>query len=663
MLKNIRLQIQSYQYFAQGLLLGILPVGIFAVHAANPLLNETRQTAAGVLSVILMLGGTAQIFRNITLARILLITGILLNSFIMFFEYLADPLLTMFSLLAAIALIYYLCTAKLFPAKPLTAPLQLERFLGSAVSLLALTLFSPLFADDIELFALAVFLSTMLLILLAGKYLQLKSHLKHQFLWRTLTVILLTAAAWLFSADWIVLTGLTAGAAGTIAALYIKHADLKYLELILRHPARCLVLTFFVLCAAGTLLLRTPIAMRQDIPVLEAAFTAVSAACVTGLTVIDISSELTLCGRIFLLLIIQLGGLGIMTLTIMALHALGKVSLTGEQLISEIASPQEQNIYQHLKLIVNFTLTAELLGALLLTWGFYNVHHNFLTALELGIFTSVSAYCNAGFFPGSENLAPYAGESFLLLIIAAEIIIGGIAPAVSYSLLKNQSIRKLPFISRMILGTTAALLIGGTFLLLLFEWDGIFQALPWHDKIINAFFQSATLRTAGFNTVNLALISMPGYMIMLIGMFIGGSPGGTAGGIKTATLAVLALTFRAAIRKEDQVIGSGCRIAPESVIKAVAILISAVLVLILTIFMLAATQFLPAKQLIFEAVSALATAGLSLNCTAQLDAVGKIIIMLAMFAGRIGPLTMFLLLSERRNTRTPGYPQIKIPLA
>ena len=156
---------------------------------------------------------------------------------------------------------------------------------------------------------------------------------------------------------------------------------------------------------------------------------------------------------------------------------------------------------------------------------------------------------------------------------------------------------------------------------------------------------------------------MPAYMLMLALMFIGGSPGGTAGGIKTTTLAVLALTFRAALRGENQVIGCGRRIAPESVIKAVAILISATLVLLLTLITLTATQILPARQLVFEAFSALATVGLSLNCTANLDAVGQIIIMLAMFAGRIGPLTLFLLLSERNNSKAPGYPQIKIPLA
>ncbi|MBO5923491.1 MAG: hypothetical protein J6Q81_03150, partial [Lentisphaeria bacterium] len=499
MLKSSRLHIQSYQYLAQGMLLGILPVGILATHSFNPLLTAGQLTGCSILSLILMLWGTAQIFRRFNFARILLIAGVLLNNFIMVFEFMRDPLLTMFSLLATIALIYYLCTAKLFPAEPLTAALQLERFLGNAVSLLALTLFSPLFANDIELFALVVFLSLILLIFLAGNYLFMIRRLKYKLFWRWL-ILLLIGSALLFSANWIVLTGLIAGAAGTITALCIKHANLQYLEVILRHPARCLALTFLILCAAGTLLLRTPSAMQNELSVLEAAFTAVSGACVTGLSVIDISSELTLCGRMFLLLIIQLGGLGIMTLTFMALHALGRVSLTGEQLISELAASQEHNIYQHLKLIVIFTFSTELLGAILLTWGFYNVHHDLLYALELGIFTSVSAYCNAGFFPGTGNLAPYAGETFLLLVIAIEIIIGGIAPAVSYSFLKNQSIRKLPFIAKLILGTTAALLLGGTFLLLLFEWDGIFKDLPWYGKIVNAFFQSATLRTAGFNT-------------------------------------------------------------------------------------------------------------------------------------------------------------------
>ena len=503
MTKSNFLKVQSYQYHIQGILAGLLPVGILAAHAANPLLTGSRMLTAGAISVFLMLWGTTQLFRKFKFARVLLISGVLLNDLIMIFEYMHDPLLTMFSLLVTIALIYYLCTVKLFPANPPSPALLLDRVLGNAISLLALTLFSPLLANYIELFSLAVFLSLLLFLLLAGSYLLSLRDLNYSLFRRLLLLISFAGAFMLFASGWVILTGLIAGAAGVIFALYSKHADLKFLEMILRHPARCLVLTFFILCAAGTLLLRTPAAMQKELSVLEAAFTAVSAACVTGLSIIDISTDLTLCGRIFLLLTIQLGGLGIMTLTIMVLHALGKVSLTGEQLISELAAPQQRNIYQHLKLIIVFTAITETVGAVLLTWGFYNIHHDFSHALELGIFTSISAFCNAGFFPGGSSLMPYAGEKFLLLIIAAEIIIGGIAPAVSYSLLKTQSIRKLPFVSKLILGTTAALLLSGTLLLLLFEWDGIFKNLVWYDKIVNAFFQSATLRTAGFNTVNI----------------------------------------------------------------------------------------------------------------------------------------------------------------
>lgn len=662
-MKSHRLKMQSHHLFIQGILLGLLPIGVLVLHAENPLLPGNWIIFAGVVALTLVFWGTLQIFRAPRLAAMLALAGISLGNFILFFEYQSDPLFTMFALLTSIALLHYFCSSKLYPPIELTGSLQLERMLGAALSVVILTLFSPLFVYESQLYTLAVFISLLMLDLLVYKYTSCIRKTKFKTIMRSFAIVMLLTFIWLYYADFIILGGLMTGLSSVAVLLYKKHADLQFLGLILQHPARGLAITFFLLCIGGTLLLRTPVAMQNELSVLEAAFTATSASCVTGLTVIDISSELTLCGRSFLLLLIQLGGLGIMTLTAMALHALGKLSLSGEQLLNKLAEPQEQDIFKTLKLIVIFTFTTELIGALLLTWGFYTVHHNLPLALELGIFTSVSAYCNAGFFPGTENLVPYAGEKFLLIITAMEIILGGIAPAITYSYLKIQKYRQLPVISQLILKTTAILLLAGTFLLLLFEWNGIFKDMAWYDKLVNAFFQSATLRTAGFNTVNFALLSMPSYIVMLILMFIGGSPGGTAGGIKTTTLAVLALTFRSAIRGDDRVNISCKTVAQTTVNKAVAILISAALVLILTIFMLTATQTLPAKQLTFETVSALATVGLSLNCTTSLDAVGQIIIMLAMFIGRIGPLTLFLLLSEKQISKTPTYPQIKIPLA
>ena len=662
-MKSHRLKMQSHHLFIQGIILGLLPIGVLVLHAENPLLPGNWIIFAGVVALTLVFWGTLQIFRAPRLAAMLALAGISLGNFILFFEYQSDPLFTMFALLTSIALLYYFCSGKLYPPIELTGSLQLERMLGAALSVAILTLFSPLFVYESQLYTLAVFISLLMLDLLAYKYTSCIRKTKFKTIMRSFAIVMLLTFIWLYYADFIILGGLMTGLSSVAVLLYKKHADLQFLGIILQHPARGLAITFFLLCIGGTLLLRTPVAMQNELSVLEAAFTATSASCVTGLTVIDISSELTLCGRSFLLLLIQLGGLGIMTLTAMALHALGKLSLSGEQLLNKLAEPQEQDIFKTLKLIVIFTFTTELIGALLLTWGFYTVHHNLPLALELGIFTSVSAYCNAGFFPGTENLVPYAGEKFLLIITALEIILGGIAPAITYSYLKIQKYRQLPVISQLILKTTAILLLAGTFLLLLFEWNGIFKDMAWYDKLVNAFFQSATLRTAGFNTVNFALLSMPSYIVMLILMFIGGSPGGTAGGIKTTTLAVLALTFRSAIRGDDQVNISFNTVRQSTINKAVAILISAALVLILTIFMLTATQTLPAKQLVFEAVSALATVGLSLNCTTSLDAVGQIIIMLAMFIGRIGPLTLFLLLSEKQFSKRPGYPTIKIPLA
>lgn len=663
-MKSHRLKMQSHHLFIQGILLGLLPIGVLVLHAENPLFSGNWSIFAGVVALTLVFWGTWQIFRTPRLAAMLALAGISLSNFILFFEYQGNPLFTMFALLASIALLHYFCSGKLYLPIELTGALQLERMLGAALSVTILTLFSPLFVYESQLYTLAVFISLILFFALAYQYTDSIRKTKFKTSMRLLAIVMLGIFIWLYSTDFIILGGLMTGLASIALLLYKKHADLQFLGIILQHPARGLAITFFLLCIGGTLLLRTPVAMQNELSVLEAAFTATSASCVTGLTVIDISSELTLCGRSFLLLLIQLGGLGIMTLTAMALHALGRLSLTGEQLLNELAAPQEQqDIFKTLKLIVNFTFTTELIGAFLLTWGFYSIHHDLPLALELGIFTSVSAFCNAGFFPGSENLIPYSGEKFLLIITALEIILGGIAPAITYSYLKIQKYRQLPVVSQLILKTTAILLFAGTFLLLLFEWNGIFKDMIWYDKLVNAFFQSATLRTAGFNTVNFALLSMPSYIVMLILMFIGGSPGGTAGGIKTTTLAVLALTFRSAIRGDDQVNISFNTVRQSTVNKAVAILISAALVLILTIFMLTATQTLPAKQLVFEAVSALATVGLSLNCTTSLDAVGQIIIMLAMFIGRIGPLTLFLLLSEKQFSKRPGYPTIKIPLA
>jgi trk system potassium uptake protein TrkH len=214
----------------------------------------------------------------------------------------------------------------------------------------------------------------------------------------------------------------------------------------------------------------------------------------------------------------------------------------------------------------------------------------------------------------------------------------------------------------MVLYVTGILLAAGALLLLLFEWNGILAELSIPGKLVNAFFLSASARTAGFSTVSLAGINLQSFMIIIFLMFVGGSPGGSAGGVKTTTIAVLFFTFGAALRNRDTVTVGGWKIAHRTVIQAVAIVMAALMILFLTMLMLTATQDIPAGKMFFEAVSALSTTGLSLDTTGLLDAVGKIIVIIAMFIGRVGPLTLFLLFSDRSVSKQPGYPPVNIPL-
>lgn len=665
-MKNDDRKIQIYEYALHGFLLGMVPLSLQGIHAGNPLLGQTGTLIVGITAAFLLGLGLSMIFRHPRWGRSFCTGGILLELFLLYFEFLSNPLLALLCLLAASGGLYYLFTARIRPAETLNQDLRLNRFLGSGWALLVLTMLSPILGEFRGWgFKTGCLISFLWMLCGAWAYLRHRKKQTYQKTIRTGAVLAVMVAGYLTWTGHIMLASWMAALAALVYIHNVKHADTKLLEVILLHPARCLMLTFLALCSVGTLLLRTPAAMQQDLPLLSAAFTAVSGVCVTGLTVIDISRELTLCGRFFLLLLIQLGGLGIMTLTSLVLHTLGRLSLQQEQLISELTPEQERHrdVFRNLHLIVRFTFLVEAAGALLLTLGFYSVHGNWLQALELGIFTSVSAFCNAGFFPGADNLVPYAGEPFLLLVVAFLIIAGGIAPAVTCSLLQFRSFRKLPVVCKLIFGTTAALLLGGTFFLLLFEWNGMFQGMSLMDKLVNCFFQSATLRTAGFNTVSFTAIGVPSYLVMLILMFIGGSPGGTAGGIKTTTLAVLALAFRAAVQNKDVVTVDQRTVPFRIVTRAVAIFFAAALVLMIVIMMLVTTQALGVKEVIFEAVSALATVGVSMGITAELDAVGKVVIMAAMFIGRIGPLTLFLLLSDRRTAQHGIYPPTEIPLA
>lgn len=444
-----------------------------------------------------------------------------------------------------------------------------------------------------------------------------------------------------------------------------QHKSEVWWAVLINQPARILIFSFLLLSVTGTVLLMLPFVFPhgQHIHLIDAAFTAVSAACVTGLTVLDTERDFTTFGQMVILLLIQLGGLGIMSITAVAVHAIGhRISMQQERILTEITDTDHADLLKSIITILKYTLFIEGAGALLLSLLFFLHDGMLLQSLWQGFFTAVSAFCNAGFSLQSDSLVPYRNHPLILNTIAFLIVSGGMAPATLFAvpLVFKRHMRSSTI--RITLFTTAVLLISGTLVFLSFEWRGMLNGLSFFDKIDNAFFQSVTLRTAGFNSLNISAATGPTLLLMLLLMFIGGNPGGTAGGVKTAVAGILALTFWNTILNRKDILVGNKRIMTETVFRSVAIVIAGGIIWLCTVIMLMATQQIGARELVFEAMSALGTVGLTTGATARLDEIGKIIIMIAMFAGRVGPMTLFMLLGNDKMFAGSRNPNARITL-
>lgn len=436
-------------------------------------------------------------------------------------------------------------------------------------------------------------------------------------------------------------------------------------QMLLDQPARIMFSTFVALCFIGALLLSIPAATSVNgIAPVDAAFTSVSAVCVTGLIVLDTPKDFTVLGQAFILVLIQLGGLGIMSIATVALHAMGRrISLHQERVLSSITGAERHDLLTSLVTILKFTFIVESIGAISLTGAFAATGDMFQEAAWRGVFTAISAFCNAGFALQSNSLVPYQHHPFILQIIATLIICGGIAPATVLLFPAWVSGRRIPEASRIQFIATAILLVAGALFIAAMEWNRALSGLGFIDKLNNAWFQSATLRTAGFNSIDIVNVLSPTYLVMLCFMFIGGSPGGTAGGIKTTTVSVLALTFWANINRRNDVLTRNRRIRSTTIYRAVTIVAAGACIWFITVLMLEITQQINARDLIFEATSAIGTVGLSTGATQHLDEIGKVIVMLAMFVGRIGPMTIFMLLNSDAADKASGRIEAKINLS
>ncbi|MCB1174547.1 MAG: hypothetical protein KDK39_13335 [Leptospiraceae bacterium] len=435
-------------------------------------------------------------------------------------------------------------------------------------------------------------------------------------------------------------------------------------ETFLNHPARLLFSTFLFLCFVGSILLSLPVARNsQSIATVDAVFTSVSAVCVTGLAVLDTPTQFSLIGQFIILLLIQLGGLGIMTITTVAMQVMGiRMSLRQERALTSMTNTDHRNLLHSLVTILKLTFLIELIGTVLLTVLFWQAGDHPAMAFWRGLFTAISAFCNAGFALQSNSLVNYNTNTAILTVVSWLIVIGGLAPATTLLLPRYLRRQPIPISDRIAILTSIALLIFGTGAILVLEWNGELRRFGFQDKLLNAWFQSVTLRTAGFNTIAIQHVVSPVYLIMLMLMFIGGSPGGTAGGIKTTTIGILMTAFWTKITNRHEIIIQHTRVRPGSIYRAVTILISGIIIWFATVLILEITQQLPARDIIFEATSALATVGLSTGITASLDPIGKVIVIIVMFIGRTGPMTLFTLLSEDQANPIPDSPDVRISL-
>ena len=435
----------------------------------------------------------------------------------------------------------------------------------------------------------------------------------------------------------------------------------NYFDLVTKSPERILSITFLLLCILGSFILFLPISGKLSF--LDALFTSVSAVCVTGLSVIDISKDLTGFGQIILLILIQAGGLGIMSISSIIFIMLGKrMSLRYEKNARRIFDAESRvEIKESLFLIFKYTIILEIIGSLLLAIGFSISEHSFISGIKMGIFSSISAFCNAGFVLNSSNLTAYNNNPIILYTISLLIIFGGISPAICVTFQRLFKGQKLFLFSLFVFNSTIILLILGMLIFLVAEYNGVLEGMSWWDKISNSWFQSATLRTAGFNSVDLTHISGITYIMFIIFMIIGGSPGGTAGGIKTVAFSVILITCYNTLFGKNNLIRNRA-IKPETLQKSIALTVIYLTIFFISSCMLITTQQIPNNMLIFESASALGTVGLTIGATPQLDEVGKMVVIITMYIGRIAPATIIYYMNSKIADTRVSYPDAKLSL-
>lgn len=436
------------------------------------------------------------------------------------------------------------------------------------------------------------------------------------------------------------------------------------------YPLQKVLFSFIALIFIGALLLKLPFATYQGISFTDALFTSTSSVCVTGLIVLDTAKDFTLFGQGVILMLIQLGGFGIMTFSMGLLTFLGgdlsiKWRYTFKDIYSDVGIVPIGNI---LSKVVKYTFIIESITAVLLFMQFVR-DFPVGDALRHAVFHAISAFCNAGFSTFSDSLIRYQNNPYVMTVISLAIILGGLGFIVLHEVihlrtpfLKSASrYQNLSLHSKISLNVSLILILLGMLTFLLLEWDYSLKGKSVENSLLVSFFQSVTCRTAGFNSVDISKLRESTHFMMISLMFIGGSPGSIAGGVKTTTIAVIFLLIVSRFKGKSKVSIQERTLDRDTVDRSTTLFLLSMVFISMVLFVMLALHEFDIRHsfisVLFETVSAFGTVGLSLGITNQLPDVEKIVLSFVMLIGRLGPLTLIMAFTLKKKTSTYEYPK------
>ena len=437
------------------------------------------------------------------------------------------------------------------------------------------------------------------------------------------------------------------------------------------HPTRVLALGFLTVILVGAVLLTLPIATTtgESVGFLAALFTATSCTCVTGLAVVETGIVYSVFGQAVMLVLIQVGGLGFMTAAALLFMLVGKrITLQNRLTIAEgLNESQISGMARLVRRVCALTAGIEFTGSVLLAFRFVP-QFGWAKGLWFSVFHSVSAFCNAGFdlLGKGDSLVSYSGDPYVLIIITLLIVFGGLGFAVITDMWKKKRVSAWGLHTKIVVVMTAALIFGGAAIFLLAEYNnpGTLGPMGFGDKVVNAIFQSVTLRTAGFASISQANLSNASYLLCLLLMFIGASPASTGGGIKTTTFFVMLLFVGSVVKSRKNIQCFGRKLPDDIGRKVVAITFISLALVCLIVFGICLAEAgtgIRSDEIVYESISAFATVGTSMGITAALSSVSQILLIIGMFCGRVGPVTLAVAFSVRAGKEDGlRYPEEKI---